>query len=146
MNDLERVQNWIKAFKEIPAVFTVDFTGKVPNSLGLFPGGLVEIDRRENLLGEVTVTNQYNFALYCLLPFSSQLEAQAAKNASWVIDFQKWIQEQSIRHSAPTFGNLEPEKEIFRAQNGALYEPEKEGTALYVVLLSAEFKNFYGGD
>ncbi len=144
MNALVRVRQWIRdGFENVPEAFTIDFTSKIPNSLGLFPGGLVEIDRRENLLGNVTVTNQYNFALYCLLPFSSQLEEQAARNAGWVIDFQSWVQEQSVLRKAPTFGNYEPEKEVFKAQNGALYQPEKEGTALYVVLLSAEFKNRY---
>ncbi|MDL2327476.1 hypothetical protein LJC64_02290 [Ruminococcaceae bacterium OttesenSCG-928-A11] len=146
MSDLERVREWIRGFGDVPEEFTIDFTSQVPGSLGLFPGGLVEVERRPNLLGDVTVTNQYNFALYCLLPFSPEVDSQAQANAEWVIGFQRWVQEESIRRRAPTFGNHEPENETMTAQNGALYESGAEGAALYVVLLSAQFKNFYGSD
>lgn len=144
MTDIERVRSWINTFEGIPEQFKIDYTSEVPNNAGLFPSGLVEISRRENVWGETTVTNQYNFGLYCVFPKPEGEDDIAKQNADWVMDFQKWVQEQSVRKLAPTFGNFEPETETFKAQNGTLYEIKDAGVSMYMVLLSAQYKNFYG--
>lgn len=67
----------------------------------------------------------------------------AAYTADWVLDFQTWVQAQSVAGLAPTFGNIEQNKERMKAENGALYETDQEGVGVYVVALSAEFKTKY---
>ncbi len=58
------------------------------------------------------------------------------------MDFQKWVQEQSVLGLAPKFGNT-GEKEKAAAQNGVLYDANEEGVATYMVQLSFNFKTFY---
>ena len=145
MSDIERVREWIKGFGGIPEEFKIDFTSEIPSNAGIFPNGLVEISRRPDILDNITVTNQYNFSIYYVFEKDKGEDSQALSNADWVMAFQKWVQEQSVRHLAPSFGNVDIEQETFKAQNGAMFEASKEGTAMYMVLLSAQFKNFYGG-
>lgn len=144
MSDIERVRKWIETFPDHKKLdgFQVDYTDAIPNNGGIFPSGLVEISRREDILGNVTVQNQYNFGLYYVFPKAPGDNEGAAINADWVMDFQKWIQEQSIRRLVPTFGD-EPETERIRAQNGVLYAAEEEGTATYMVQLSVNFTKIY---
>lgn len=144
MSDLERIRNWIATFPDHRKLngFQVDYTDAVPNNGGIFPSGLVEISRVEDILGNVTVNNQYNFGLYYVFTKDPGDDAGAAVNADWVMDFQKWVQEQSISRLAPTFGD-EPHSERIQAQNGVLYDAEDEGTATYMVQLSVNFTKIY---
>lgn len=144
MSDIERVRAWIETFPDHKKLdgFQVDYTDAIPNNGGIFPSGLVEISRTEDILGNVTVRNQYNFGLYYVFPKAPGDNEGATINADWVMDFQKWVQEQSIRRLAPTFGD-EPETERIQAQNGVLYDAEEEGTATYMVQLSVNFTKIY---
>lgn len=144
MSDIERVRAWIETFPDHRKLdgFQVDYTDAIPNNGGIFPSGLVEISRTEDILGNVTVRNQYNFGLYYVFPKAPGDNEGATINADWVMDFQKWVQEQSIRRLAPTFGD-EPETERIQAQNGVLYDAEEEGTATYMVQLSVNFTKIY---
>lgn len=144
MSDLERVREWIKGFDGVPHEFSIDYTSEIPGTAGLFPDGMIEIQRREDIVGNVTVTNQYNFGIYYVFSKPSSEDEQAAANAGWVMEFQKWVQEQSILKKAPTFGNFEANKEIFKAQNGTMYSVPETGVAIYMVLLNVTFKNYYG--
>ena len=65
-------------------------------------------------------------------------DAGAVINADWVMDFQEWVQAQSIIGAAPLFGD-DPTREKVMAQNGVLYEATEEGTATYMVQLSVQF-------
>lgn len=144
MSDIERVRAWIETFPDHQKLngFQVDYTDAVPNNGGIFPAGLVEISRTEDIIGNVTVQNQYNFGLYYVFMKSPGDDEGAAINADWVMGFQKWVQDQSIRRLAPTFGD-EPETERIQAQNGVLYDAEEEGTATYMVQLSVNFTKIY---
>ena len=144
MSDIERIRKWVETFSDHKKLdgFQVDYTDAIPNNGGIFPSGLVEISRTEDILGNVTVRNQYNFGLYYVFPKAPGDNEGAAINADWVMDFQKWVQEQSIRRLAPTFGD-EPETERIQAQNGVLYDAEEEGTATYMVQLSVNFTKIY---
>ena len=66
----------------------------------------------------------------------------ATENADWLLDLQKWIQEQSIRKQAPIFGD-EPKTETISAQNGKVDAADEEGTGVYSVQLSIEFTKIY---
>ena len=69
-------------------------------------------------------------------------DAGALVNADWIMDFQRWVQDQSITGKAPTFGS-DPSSERIQAQNGVLYAADEEGTATYMVQLSVNFTKYY---
>ncbi len=145
MNELEKIKEWLKTFPDfdILAEFQVDSTDHIPNHGGIFPGGLIEISRRQQISGSVTVTNQLNFGIYYVFSKSPEDDAEAAINADWVSSFQRWVQEQSVCGLAPTFGNVNQTGEVIKAENGALYDADKDGTATYMVQLSIKYQNFY---
>lgn len=140
MTPLDKIRTWLKTFEafDILSSFKVDFTDQVPANGGIFPSGLVEVDRRQDIFGQVTVTNQYNFGLYYVFEKAPGDDAGAVINADWVMDFQEWVQAQSIIGAAPLFGD-DPTREKVMAQNGVLYEATEEGTATYMVQLSVQF-------
>mgnify|MGYP007107307463 FL=1 len=140
MTPLDKIRTWLETFEafDILSSFKVDFTDQVPANGGIFPSGLVEVDRRQDIFGQVTVTNQYNFGLYYVFEKAPGDDAGAVINADWVMDFQEWVQAQSIIGAAPLFGD-DPTREKVMAQNGVLYEATEEGTATYMVQLSVQF-------
>lgn len=141
---LEKIRNFIAMYPgfQILEKFQVDYTDAVPNNAGIFPSGLVEIERRTDIFGTTTVKNQYNFSLYYMLEKSPEDEAAALANADWIMDFQQWVQQQSAYGNAPSFGD-EPWRESITAQNGMLYDGDIEGTALYAVQLAVTFYKKY---
>lgn len=146
MNALEEIRGFIEKFPghEKMKRFHLDYTDKVPWNGGAFPDGLVEISRKRDILGGCKVTNQLNFGLYYVFPKDPGDDDGAAENAEWIADFQEWVQEQSIRRLAPTFGDV-PWREVIRAQNGQLYQADEEGTAMYMVQLSVQYEKYYTG-
>lgn len=144
MTDLERFRDWVLTCPDVPPEFAIDYTNEVPNTGAIFPNGLVEVSRREDVLGNVTVHNQYNFALYYVYEKNEGDDVTAKVNQDFVMAFQLWIQEQSARKLAPTFGNRDTAQEIIRAQNGALYDTPDSGVGVYYVLVSVQFTKYYG--
>lgn len=144
-SDLARLRNWLATYPgyDILHNMLVDYIDEIPGAVSLMPAGLVEISRAEYILGDVTVQNQYNFGLYLALEKSPGDDIASAYNAGWVLDFQRWVQAQSVAHTAPTFGNIDQRQETIKAQNGALLDTGKDGVAVYIVQLSAEFKVKY---
>ncbi len=144
MTALEKIKEFVKSYPgaDILRDFKVDFTDQIPGletgEGSIFPSGLVEISRRSDILGNVTVTNQYNFGLYYVLLKAPGDDTGATVNADWLMDFQEWVQEQSARGLAPAFGDI-PRQEKITAQNGVLYEATGEGVATYLVQLSVQF-------
>ena len=144
MSDLEKVRKWLLSFPQIGRIsgLGVDYYSAQPNNGSIDPSGLVEISRKPDILGNVTVENQYNFALYFVLSKSPEDDEGATDNADWLLELQKWIQEQSIRRLVPTFGD-DPSTETVRAQNGKVDSADEEGTGIYSVLLSINFTKIY---
>ena len=136
MTALEKMRAFVASYPDhdILARLDVDYTDKVPNAAGLFPSGLVEVSRTRDILGDVTVENQLNFALYTTL----EKYEDGTDNAEWQLAFQQWVQEQSALGLAPTFGD-EPRTERIQAQNGQLYSADEEGTALYAIQISVNY-------
>lgn len=56
------------------------------------------------------------------------------------MDFQEWVQSQSIIGNAPIFGDKTLK---IKAQNGSLYDTDAEGTATYMVQLSVNFERTF---
>jgi hypothetical protein len=136
MTALEKMRAFVASYPDhdILARLDVDYTDKVPNAAGLFPSGLVEVSRTRDILGDVTVENQLNFALYTTL----EKFEDGTDNAEWQLAFQEWVQEQSALGLVPAFGD-EPRTERIQAQNGQLYSADEEGTALYAIQISVNY-------
>lgn len=141
---LEKMRGFVESYPgfDILGSLAIDYTDQVPDNGGLFPAGLVEIARRRDILGNVTVTNQCNFALYTVFAKSADEDEGATYNAEWLIDFQQWVQEMSARRQAPVFGD-DPKAEQITAQNGTIYSADEEGTAMYVIQISVEFEKHF---
>ena len=144
MTSLEKISGFIRQYPgaDIFRDFHVDYTDQIPSSGGVFPSGLTEISRSRDILGNVTIVNQYNFGLYYVFEKSPGDDIGAMENADWLMDFQEWVQEQSVFGAAPTFGD-DPKSETITAQNGVLYDADEEGTAMYMVQLTVQFKKIY---
>lgn len=140
MTDLEKIRTWIKTFPShnVISEFQVDYTDQIPNNGGIFPSGLIEISRRRDVLGNVTVNNQLNFGLYYVFEKAADDDVGATYNADWIMEFQRWVQNQSLRGLTPVFGD-DPRNETIKAQNGVLYDTDQSGTAIYMVQLSVNF-------
>lgn len=140
MTALEKMRELIESYPgfDILSQFQVDFTDQIPANGGIFPSGLVEISRKKDILGNTTITNQYNFGLYYVFAKVPGDDAGATVNADWLMDFQEWVQEQSVRGLAPVFGDV-PREERIIAQNGVLYDADDEGLATYMVQISVQF-------
>lgn len=144
MTPLETMRTFLRSYPDAAAfdAFRIDYTDQVPSNASLFPSGLVEVERRTDILGNVTVIDQYNFALWCVFPKPPGDDVAAGINADWVMGLQQWVQEQSVTGKAPVFGD-EPRSERITAQNGILYDADAEGTALYSVQVSVRFTKFF---
>lgn len=142
MTALEKIRDWISTYPGFTALstFQVDYINKIdPGSGSIAPSGLVEINRKRDILGNTTIINQYNFGLYYAFEKAPGDDLGATINADWVMGFQEWVQEQSAKGLAPTFG-YETHTEQISAQNGVLYEVSADGVATYMVQLSVQFK------
>lgn len=144
MTALEKVKKWLATYPkyDILGNFRVDHTDQIPSNGGIFPSGLVEVERRNDIMGNVTITNQYNFGLYYVFNKAPGDDVGATINADWIMGFQEWAQEQSATGQAPVFGDV-PNVERITAQNGVLYESDEEGTATYMVQLTVQFIKKY---
>lgn len=138
--ELQKMRDFIASYPDFDILgqLQIDYTDKVPNSAGLFPGGLVEVSRDRDVLGNVEVVNQLNFALYALFEKAPDDDAIATLNAEWEIGFQQWVQAQSMQGNAPVFGDV-PRRESITAQNGAIYSADEEGTAIYAIQLAVRY-------
>ena len=144
MTDLERIMSWIKTYEGFDQ-FTniyVDYTSQMPSNGGLFPSGSNEIERKTDILGNVTITKQLNFALYSVMDKAAGDDTGAIINQELVADFENWVEEQSIKGLAPIFGDR-PHEERITAQNGGLYDVTDEGLATYMIQITVTFKKVY---
>lgn len=138
---LEKMRSFVASYPDFDILgsFQVDYTDQVPDNGGIFPTGLVEVSRRTDVTGfTYEVANQLNFAIYTRLAKAPGDDAGASFNAEWVIGFQEWVQEQSARGLAPSFGD-KPRRERITAQNGQMFTADPEGTALYAIQLSVTY-------
>lgn len=140
MNDLERIRAWLKEWPGAArlAALRCDYTDQAADNGGLFPTGVRELERRYDLLGRSRVRCEARFVLFLVLKKAPGDDAGATENAAWLLDLQRWVLAQSLAHLTPTFGD-EPGSETMKAQNGALYDADDEGTATYRLELCAGF-------
>lgn len=144
MSAITKIRKWLQTFPGNDRLesLQVDYVSAEPGSGSIAPSGLIEISRIEDILGNITVENQYNFGLYYVFAKSTDDDEGSTQNADWMMDLQEWVQEQSITGAAPKFGD-EPAAERIKAQNGSIYGANEEGTAIYMVQLSINFIKKY---
>ncbi len=139
MTVLEKLRQWLMTFPQWDGNrMEIDYTDGVPGHTGLYPTGLQELRRREDVLGNITADCRYVFSLYRLTHGQQDNE----ENAQWLLALQDWVQAQSAAGLAPTFGDV-PAGERLRAENGRLKSADQTGTAVYAVTLTAEFTKHY---
>lgn len=140
MTKLEKIKTVINGYEGFAILdnFRIDYTDALPANAGLFPAGLVELERDTDILGNVEVQNQLNFALYVVLNKAAGDDELATINADWLIDFAEYIQTISATHQHPAFGDY-PESEIMYASDGRLYDSTDEGLGLYVIEISVRY-------
>lgn len=144
MNPLDSIMEWLTNYKGFDRLqdLRVDYYSQQPDNGSIDPSGVQIISITENIIGTKTVDMQYNFGVYFVLAKDPGDEETAVDNAAWVMDFQNWVNEQSILQLAPRFGDV-PKSEIIKAQNGAVTAADNEGVAIYMVQLSVNFTKIY---
>lgn len=138
MTELEKIESWLQGYPGAEALqeLRIDYYDpKGDNSIG--PAGLTEVSRTEDLCGNLTVENRCSFGLFYTLAADSP-----AANAQWMLEFQKWVQQQSRQHLAPTFGDL-PLKERISVGNGALHSAAEDAAVTYMLQLTIYYQNYY---
>ncbi len=138
MTELERLRQWLMTYPGWEDSLQVDYSEDGPGNAGLFPQGLEELDRREDVLGNLLISCRYRFAI-CR---QTAGQADGTDNAQWLLDFQNWVQQQSAEGMCPRFGDV-PGRERMQAQRGALKEVSRVGTGTYTVTLIADFMKVY---
>lgn len=130
---LEKVKQWLETFPQWEGSLQLDYMDAVPGSSGLYPRGLTELSRKEDVLGNIRVQYRCVFLLRT---------AAAGENAQWLLDLQNWVMEQDRLGLAPKFGD-EPKTEHVRALEGRLDSQKQVGSAVYTVQITAEFTKLY---
>ena len=88
MEILEKLRQFLLGFPSL-ADLSADFTQDGPGNSGLFPGGVTEVKRRCDLLGNTYMTYECLFTLY------KRLEPGQDSN-QWLLDFQSWVTENNV--------------------------------------------------
>ena len=87
MEILEKLRQFLLGFPSLTDL-SADFTQDGPGNSGLFSGGLTEVERRRDWLGNTYVTCECLFTLY------KRLEP-GQDSAQWLLDFQDWLAERT---------------------------------------------------
>ena len=136
MTDLEKLYRWLREYPEWNGLLQVDRLEDESDGIGIFPKGLEELSRQEDVQGNVSIACRYRFDL--LRRVHHQPDSKT--NAQWLLDFQNWVQQQSVDGKTPRFGDV-PEAEKMRAEKGTLQNHAITDT--FAVTLIAEFMKVY---
>ncbi len=138
MKILEKVQQWLQTYPGWEDSLTVDMIPSGGGNAGLFPGGVVEHSRREDILG--------NRQVRCSLSFALRRQAAVGEDnrdhAAWLLDFQQWVGLQSLAGLTPRLGDV-PQQETMQAEKGSLQRVSSTGIGTYTVTLTANFIKLY---
>ena len=123
----EQLLQWLA---RCPALTGIDLrVDDLPPAAGtgaLFPKGVEQTDRWQNLLG-------LNLPF---VPGDANLSAQTARR---LLELQAWVAEQSAAGFAPQLGNADPVQETLTAGAARLEQANDEGSAVYTVTLTAHY-------
>ena len=128
----EQLLQWLA---RCPALTGIDLrVDDLPPAAGtgaLFPKGVEQTDRWQNLLGQVTARQKMQLVLRLNLPFvpgDANLSAQTARR---LLELQAWVAEQSAA--------ADPMQETLTAGAARLEQANDEGSAVYTVTLTAHY-------
>lgn len=138
MTKLERVRQWLQTYPQWQGDLTVDILPAGPGHAGLFPGGVEELSRKEDILGNRQTRCRLQFVLWRQI---GTMEDNAV-HAAWLLDFQQWVRQQSLAGLTPQLGDV-PAHESLRAEKGSLQKISPTGIGTYSVTLTAEFTKLY---
>lgn len=139
MTALEKMTTWLQTFPLWQEEsLSVDYVDALPGNAGLYPEGLEQVSRREDVLGNVTVENRLHFVLYRV----TAGQQDNRENSLWLLELQSWVQQQSAAGLVPSFGDV-PHRERISAQKGKLKSASQTGTGKYTVNLTVEFTKQY---
>lgn len=141
MNELEKLREFLLSYPGWgDYMLALNDTDGKPGSAGLFPVGMEEVSRQTDVQGNTLVCNRLHFLLHRITP-DRQDDMEAA---AWLLDFQKWVQQQSACCQAPQLGCL-PQKERICAYDGKLLRRDAQGAAVYQLQLWVEFATYLEG-
>lgn len=135
---LETMKTWLMTYPGWEGTLELDYVDALPGSAGLYPRGMTEVSRREDVLGNVKLRCRWDFLLRRSI-------AAGEENARWLLRFQNWVAQQDLLGLTPKFGD-EPKLERIRAFEGKLDSHKQVGSALYTVQLTVEFTKLYRGE
>ena len=88
-NVLQDIIRWLKTFPLWQDTLFVDYTDGIPGGSGLFPAGVEEVARREDVLGNVTA--QYRCCFDLVRITTGQQDSR--EHARWLLQFQEWVRQ-----------------------------------------------------
>ena len=135
---LDTMKQWLQTFPDWEGDLQLAYADQVPGNAGLYPRGMTQLSRREDVLGNVTVRWGCNFLL-------RRWAAAREDNARWLLRLQQWIAQQEQLGLTPKFGD-DPASERMRAFEGKLDQHSQTGSALYTLQLQAEYTKIYRGE
>ena len=138
MTILERVRQWLQTYPQWEDTLTVDMIPAGTDAAGLFPGGVEERSRKEDILGNRQVQCRMRFILRRQVSAEEDNESHAA----WLLDFQQWVSLQSLAGLTPQLGDV-PAWEQMRAEKGSLQKISPTGIGTYTVTITANFIKLY---
>ena len=132
---LEKMKQWLASFPGWEEKLSIDYLDSLPGTSGLYPKGIKELSRREDVLGNLRVRCAWVFTL-------RRSACPGEDNARWLMELQQWAMEQDRLGLTPKFGD-EPKTERLRVYGGRLDKAFQTGSGLYTAQLSAEFTKLY---
>ena len=144
MDMIEKLRKWLATWSEWNRVTRTrtDGLGNKGCEVSIRPCGVSELQRKVTIVGGCAVRVRYSFWLDAQFYKSSGDEQGAEENAAWLLNLQQWINAESAKGKAPRFGTGE-EKEVIRAENGAIQTVSREGLAIYRMALTIECDEKY---
>ena len=127
MSALDKLQVWLSTYPRWETSQT---------NICVLPKRMEETSRREDVLGNTLVGCRY----YATLFWEMAGQGDDGKNAERLLDFQNWVQGQSVSGLAPRFGDV-PAREKIRAEKGGLTPGAQIVT--YTLTLIADFMKVY---
>ena len=134
MEQIKTLEDLLRTFPlwDAPGL-QIDGTEPSPGACGLFPLGMEELSRREDVTGGIRQRLRQQFVLRRVFP-------RGAKAAAWLLRLQDWLPRKA--QNLPGFGS----DCVIRAQKGRLAKTHQAGTDIYEVTLTVEYtkENEYG--
>lgn len=128
MDFLEKILAWLRGFPGLESL-AVEQVGAKPGNCALFPLGLQELSRKQDVVGN-TVT------LCCQSFLLRRNGLRQAAAAGWLLELQDWVRQQSLAGLAPRFGL----DSSVRAEKGKLAQASQTGIGAYEVKIIFTFK------